>query len=192
MRVANIDDFSQLTEIPPPGFDVDSCATLTNIDLSDTLSNSDDSSESGVFEMAGHSPVGLRMVEIATSQIGVCESGSNSGIPLQRYVRPFLPGSGPQPWCAFFVSWCYLQTTRSRPPWSNAGWVPSVYAWAENNGQVVRTPLRGDMFGIAGNHMGLVARSLSDHIITIEGNTGSGCVAANQRPLSGLWFARPA
>lgn len=140
---------------------------------------------------ADHSAVGLRMVEIALGQLGVCESGNNGGVPLTRYVRAFWPSSGPQPWCAFFVSWCYLKSTRRKPPWSNAGYVPSVESWASSTGRRVRIPLRGDMFGVGGTHMGIVTRSLQNKVYTIEGNTSSGCVKSIVRPTRGLWFARP-
>jgi hypothetical protein len=140
---------------------------------------------------AGHSAIGLRMIDIAGGQMGVCETGQNGGVPLARYTRTFWPQSGPQPWCAFFVSWCYLQASGQQPPWQNKGLVDSVRQWASSRGRLVSVPLRGDMFGVGRHHMGLVARSLKGKIITIEGNTSSGCVKANERPLGGLWFARP-
>ncbi|MFC7615171.1 hypothetical protein ACFQV2_18300 [Actinokineospora soli] len=42
---------------------------------------------------------------------GVCETGTNGGIPLSRYVHWFNPGLGPVPWCAFFISWCWDNAT---------------------------------------------------------------------------------
>lgn len=141
---------------------------------------------------AGHSATGVRMMQIAWGQRGVCESGENAGVPLRRYVHPFLPGSGPLPWCAFFVSWCYLQTTRRKPPWRNPGYVPSVHEWAKQHGKLVRVPLKGDMFGIGGDHMGIVVQSTRrpQRFVTIEGNTSSGCVRSLERPWTGHWFAR--
>ncbi|MDQ3690810.1 MAG: hypothetical protein M3406_12415 [Chloroflexota bacterium] len=141
---------------------------------------------------AGRSAVGVRMMQIAWGQRGVCESGQNAGEPLRRYVHPFLPRSGPLPWCAFFVSWCYLQTTNRKPPWTNPGYVPSVHGWASQHGKVVRVPLKGDMFGIGGDHMGIVVQSTRrpQRFVTIEGNTSSGCVRSLERPWAGHWFAR--
>ncbi|QEN14838.1 CHAP domain-containing protein [Mycolicibacterium sp. ELW1] len=183
------EDYSGRVAMPPPGFDVDSVASRVGLDPAET--HDDNVLEIAASAPSGHSPIGLRMVEIATGQIGVCETANNGGIPLTRYVHPFAPGSPGVPWCAFFVSWCYLQTTGSRPPWNNPGWVQSIYAWAANNRRLVGTPLRGDMFGLGGNHIGLVARSLRDRVITVESNTSTGCVRSNERPLTGLWFGRP-
>jgi hypothetical protein len=136
--------------------------------------------------------VGPAVVQVARGQLGVCESGDNGGVPLQRYVHAFWPSSGPQPWCAFFVSWCYLQATGHKPPWQNPGLVASVEAWMQANGRLVSAPVHGDVFGVGGEHMGLVvgADPGKRQIWTVEGNTSSGCVRGNLRPWSGLWFGR--
>lgn len=148
--------------------------------------------ERRAVKAGGGSAVGGRMLEIGLTQRGVCETGQNGGVPLERYVRPFWPRSGPQPWCAFFVSWCYWQTALHKPYWDNPGWVESVHAWAASARRLVKTPERGDMFGIGGAHMGLVVRRIGGgRVRTLEGNTSSGCVKVLDRPQSGLWFARP-
>ena len=136
--------------------------------------------------------VGLRMVRTALGQRGVCETGQNGGVPLRRYVQAFWPQSGPQPWCAFFVSWCYLQTTGRQPPWSHKGLVSSVRTWAQDAGTLRSRPQQGDMFGIGGQHMGLV-RGVNPNgsFVTIEGNTSSGCVRGFVRPAGSTWFAGP-
>jgi hypothetical protein len=119
--------------------------------------------------------------------------GSNSGIPLTRYIRWFNPGSGAQPWCAFFVSWCLDRATDSnrRVPWVNPGYVGSIYQWAHRAGRLVSTPRQGDLFGVSDDHVGMVNDPTygSGKISTIEGNY-SDRVAAVSRSRSGLWFAR--
>jgi hypothetical protein len=137
------------------------------------------------------SAVGQRMAQIAISQRGVAESGgSNRGVPFERYVKPFGLTT-PVPWCACFVSWCYLQTTASKPPWQNPAYVGSVYNWARAKGRLTRDPSQGDMFGISDQHMGLVAARLRNgRILTIEGNWGDR-VLSRELPISGLWFATP-
>src|SRR5215218_7823569 len=71
------------------------------------------------------SEVGHAVVLKARTQLGVRETppGSNGGVPLERYVRWFAPGSTPVPWCAHFVSWCHDQVTdrNRRVPWRSAG-----------------------------------------------------------------------
>jgi hypothetical protein len=48
------------------------------------------------------------------------------------------------------------------------------------------------MFGISDQHMGLVRGVRDDgQFVSVEGNTSSGCVSSNIRPVRGLWFARP-
>lgn len=136
--------------------------------------------------------LGLRIVRVALGERGVCETGNNGGVPLQRYVRTFWPNSGGQPWCAFFVSWCYLQTTRRQPPWSHKGLVASVNSWAHGAGAIHGRPVQGDMFGIGSSHMGLVRGvNTNGTFVTIEGNTSSGCVRGYVRPNSSAWFAGP-
>jgi CHAP domain len=138
--------------------------------------------------------LGLRMVLQAVTQLKprVCETGHNGGTPHERYVKRFWPKSGPEPWCAFFVSWCYLKVTGRQPPWDNKGAVASVNSWASRANALVRSPLQGDMFGTSNTHMGMVRGVRDDgQIVTIEGNTSSGCVKSNIRPVRGLWFARP-
>jgi hypothetical protein len=147
-------------------------------------------------ETLGLAPHRYRAVAQALTQRGVRESGgTNAGLPLQRYVRYFIPGSGPQPWCAFFVSWCFDTTgdQNHRMPWSNPGLVESIHDWARRTSRMVDTPRHGDMFGVGGEHIGLVAGSnpVQGVIWTIEGNYGD---AVAQRNISyrsaGLWFAR--
>jgi hypothetical protein len=122
---------------------------------------------------------------------GVCESGDNGGVPHQRYVRWF-GNHGPEPWCAFFVSWCWDNATdrNRRTPWDNPGYVPSVHSWAAQHGKLVSRPQSGDVFGVGGEHMGWVWSAGGSEIVTIEGNTSSGCVRSNRRSTQGLWFAR--
>jgi hypothetical protein len=127
----------------------------------------------------------------AELRAGVCEQGDDGGVPHQRYVRWF--GNYPaSPWCAYFVSWCWDNATdrNRRTPWDTPGYVPSVRSWASRHGKLVSRPQTGDVFGVEGEHMGWVWSAGGGNIVTIEGNTSSGCVRSNRRSTSGLWFAR--
>lgn len=122
---------------------------------------------------------------------GVCETGDNGGVPHTRYVTWF--GDHPRsPWCAYFVSWCWDNATdrNRRTPWDNPGYVPSVHDWAARHGKLVGRPRTGDVFGVGGQHMGWVWSAGGSEIVTVEGNTSSGCVRSLRRSVSGLWFAR--
>lgn len=169
-------------EIPEPP----SSPTGTEVDPSPDVLELDD-----VRGLLAGSAVGQRMVQIALSQRGVAESGGEDrGIPFDRYVKPFGFKS-PIPWCACFVSWCYLQTTAKRPPWQNPAYVGSVYNWAKSAGRLTKDPSQGDMFGVSDRHMGMVAARLRNgRILTIEGNWGDK-VLSRELPISGLWFATP-
>ena len=197
-----------VTTIPEPGPEVFDGVVEAPEDVADMLDAvgfegpdadgvEDGNERLGVIEnveslAANLSLVGPAVVHVARGQIGVCETGQNGGVPLQRYVHAFWPSSKPEPWCAFFVSWCYLQATRRRPPWQNPGYVGSVNAWMRSAGRIVTTPAHGDVFGVSDQHMGLVvgADRAKRQIWTVEGNTSSGCVKGNLRPWSGLWFGR--
>jgi hypothetical protein len=146
---------------------------------------------------AALSATGDAMVRLAMDQRrqNVAESppNSNSGVPLDRYTRWFIPGSGPQPWCAFFVSWCLDRVTDSnhRVPWPYPGAVSSIYQWARGSGHLVAKPAHGDIFGLGGEHTGIVAGASADGgtIWTVEGNYENRVSSVSRRS-SGLWFVR--
>lgn len=127
----------------------------------------------------------------AELRAGVCETGYNGGLPHRRYVQWF-GNYPPSPWCAYFVSWCWDNATdrNRRTPWDNPGWVLSVQGWARQHGKLVSQPQTGDLFGVGGDHIGWVWSASGGEIVTVEGNTSSGCVRSNRRPTPGLWFAR--
>lgn len=135
----------------------------------------------------------LQTLRVASFELRrrVCESGNNGGLPHERYVRWF-GNLGPLPWCAFFVSWCWDNATdrNRRVPWSNPGYVPSVHDWARQYNRLVSQPQAGDLFGINGDHMGWIWGTRQGGIVTIEGNTRTGCIESYHRPNSGLWFVK--
>jgi len=136
-----------------------------------------------------------RAVVQALTQRGVAETGEDRGVPLERYVRYFIPRSGPLPWCAFFVSWAF-DTTGDRNlkvAWGNAGYVGSIRDWAGRTKRLVAVPQHGDIFGVGDQHTGLGAGANPEKgaIWTIEGNYSDRVAQRliNYRP-AGLWFAR--
>lgn len=141
------------------------------------------------------SPGGAAMVRLAMDQRrqGIAESplGSNAGPPLQRYTRWFAPGSGPQPWCAYFVAWCLdrVGDSNRRVPWTYPGAVSSIYQWARGAGRLVAKPAHGDIFGLGSQHCGIVAGADASSVWTVEGNYEDRVRSVSRRS-SGLWFAR--
>lgn len=134
------------------------------------------------------------MVRLAASQVGVAESGGdNNGVPLTRYVRYFVPGSGPQPWCTYFVSWCWDQATdrNRRVPWTNPGYVPSVLEWAQRVGRLVSRPQRGDLVGYRnGLHIGIVESVSGNSFTSIEGNWSNRVSRVGRTVGSSYFFVR--
>jgi hypothetical protein len=135
---------------------------------------------------------GAAALEVACGQLGVAETGGeNRGVPYERYVRFFGAGLPPSPWCAFFVSWCFVQAG-FEVPWANPGYVPSVEEWAQAHGRLVEEPRRGDLFGLGGDHMGFVlAPGGGASFTTCEGNCRNRVLSRRlARDEPGIWFAR--
>jgi hypothetical protein len=148
------------------------------------LASLDKLEEIAALEGESGSPHGDAAVALARR-----EAGTVGGAKYQSYFGD-APGTA---WCALFVSWAVDMTGNHdhKLPWGNPAYVPAVESWARANGRLVSRPLHGDMFGMAGEHMGLVAGASPDgsSIWTIEGNW-SNRVLSQTRRSTGLWFAR--
>lgn len=120
-----------------------------------------------------------RIVEVAAGEIGVVEQpdGSNRGARVDVYTAPDLG----IPWCAAFVSWCFLRGAEDGSPF---GRILSAYKFAQWGNEHGRTlgdaaiPQAGDVFVILrGNlhgHVGLVVGLTMDgRMLTVEGNAGN-------------------
>jgi hypothetical protein len=116
---------------------------------------------------------------LATSQVGVSETGFNRGPMVNKYLAS--SGNSPgQPWCGAFVCWVY-KTLGLKVPAGAGGarnWFPPARViW--KRGQLVKIkPRAGDcvgyIYGSRIGHVGLVLTWSDDYAITVEGNTGSG------------------
>ena len=128
---------------------------------------------------------GERALAEGLRQLGVRERppGSNR-TPFGRWF-----GVDGVPWCAIFVSWCYLRGAGIAlcEGWHGAGvyphgvaYVPTLDAWLRATGRTVAKPEPGDIAvfdwdGWAPDHAGLVERALGHgRVATVEGNTGVG------------------
>ena len=133
-------------------------------------------------ELAG-SPHGAAAVRLARG-----EHGTRGGAKYQQHF-----GYENVKWCALFVSWAVDMTGNRdhRAPWETPAWVLHIHAWAQARRRLVSRPLHGDIFGLGGQHTGLVAGATPDGsaIYTIEGNITDSVISRNLSS-SGLWFAR--
>ncbi len=112
------------------------------------------------------------VTEAAFGQIGVKEDATT---PNRSKTVDVFGGNG-NPWCAYFVSWCYSHYGLGSP----FGVLASAYKmreWGKAKGKLVSGEVRaGDVFvilrGDLHGHVGLVVGVLPDkRICTIEGNS---------------------
>lgn len=132
-----------------------------------------------------------RLVTIAESQVGVRESGSNSGDDIRKYQEATSLAPGKWPWCAAFVDWCIQEWLKDdevvkwlglkvRTP---EAWRPKTalaygfLGWAKdrpNTTNVLMPTERaqaGDIVMYTFSHVGIVVSDNGNTIQTIEGNT---------------------
>jgi hypothetical protein len=121
--------------------------------------------------------IGLKIVQVAKTQIGVKEDPPNSNETI--FGKWF--GMQHQPWCAIFVSWVYA--TAGKPiTWGGyrngyAG-CQTAYAYFKKNNLLVTDPMPGDivLFDWNGDkrydHTGIFVEWVSKNTFkSIEGNT---------------------
>src|SRR6185312_11691948 len=129
--------------------------------------------------LAGGSSPANAICAIAADEVGVAEQppGSNDGPRIAQY-RAATAGSGPGPWCAYFVSWVARQAgVPLGDQGQGFGSVDALYSWAQQTGRAYtpgpgRTPQPGDLI-VFHEHIGLVESvDANGAIHTIEGNSG--------------------
>lgn len=120
-----------------------------------------------------------QILTAAIGQIGTHEEpeGSNGGPMIDKF------GARGQPWCAYFVSWCYRQRSESSPL-GTQGSTYKIYQWGLATKRILghaTIPLPGDIFLIMRDnfrgHAGLIGSSrMEDGQVvcsTIEGNSSN-------------------
>lgn len=140
-----------------------------------------------------------KVKQIYDSQIGIKESGQNSGPQVEQYLS-YVNLSKGNPWCAAFVCWVYGQAGVANP---RTGWSPALFPaskliWSRKSGLSKTAlvdpskpateyghsyldresgPATGDVFGIyfpeKGRiaHVGFIDTREESWLITVEGNT---------------------
>lgn len=128
--------------------------------------------------------------DAAVSQIGNYEVPPHSNIVANnRY------GNDGQPWCAFFLSWCFHRLDMS--PFGTIGGVYKLHEWAQRSGKILTDDLPiqgGDFFmilrGDYHGHTGLAVHVLPNkQICCVEGNSAD-AVRGTVRNREGLIWAR--
>lgn len=126
-----------------------------------------------------------KIVEVASSQVGVKESRPNGGEMIEKYQGATWLPIGQWAWCAAFVCWCIREAMRGgsysfdRPmtagAWDFESWCKSIDRSAllkkPHNG-VIKS---GDIVIFTFSHIGIAVSDIDKNGIvqTIEGNTNS-------------------
>lgn len=110
-----------------------------------------------------------RLIGIARKEIGVRESGHNSGTRVNEYLA-YVGFKEAAPWCAAYLSWCFGQAGLTQP---RTAWSPGLFPVS----RLARDGLPGMLIGIYFpslgriGHCGLIERVKGSLIFSIEGNT---------------------
>jgi len=107
-----------------------------------------------------------KIVSVAVSQVGVHETGYNTGPTVNKYIA-YAGGSPGQPWCAAFVSWVYGQAGMATVKTMSAGSMTGFGKDSRAN------PTPGDIVVWGQDHTGIVVRVSGTQFWTVEGNAGN-------------------
>ena len=136
-----------------------------------------------------------KVILIAKNEIGYLEKKSNSQLDSKtanagsnnytKYWRDIKPSYQGQPWCACFVSWCFMKTFGLNKAKKLLKHWPYVYCPTMSGLFTLNAnPKVGDIVIFKHNgtftHTGLVTAVVGDRFYTIEGNTsGASGIIAN-------------
>lgn len=136
-----------------------------------------------------------KLIRIAKNEIGYLEKASNSQLDSKtanagsnnytKYWRDVKPSYQGQPWCAGFVSWCFMKAFGQEKAKELLKHWPYVYCPTLGNLFTRNAnPKIGDIVIFYHNgtftHTGIVTAVIGDRFYTIEGNTsGASGIIAN-------------
>lgn len=127
-----------------------------------------------------------KLIQIAKNEIGYLEKASNSQLDSKtanagsanytKYWRDIKPSYQGQPWCAAFVSWCFMKAFGQEKAKKLLKHWPYVYCPTLGNLFTRNAnPKIGDIVIFYHNgtftHTGIVTAVIGDRFYTIEGNT---------------------
>lgn len=130
-----------------------------------------------------------KVIEIAKAEVGYLEKRSNSqlydktanagGGNYTKYWAEIKPSYQGQPWCACFVTWCFVQAFGQEMAENLLKHYPYVYCPTMSSLFTLNAnPKRGDIviFKHSGEftHTGIVTSVDGDYFTTVEGNTSGG------------------
>lgn len=165
-----------------------------NVDMNVFYKDYRDSAQKGEIKMSKTDAIN-KLILIAKNEIGYLEKASNSQLDSKtanagsnnytKYWRDVKPSYQGQPWCAGFVSWCFMKAFgREKAKELLKHW-PYVYCPTLGNLFTKNAnPKIGDIVIFYRNgtftHTGIVTAVIGDRFYTIEGNTsGASGIIAN-------------
>ena len=130
-----------------------------------------------------------KLIQIANAEVGYLEKSSNSQLDSKtanagtanytKYWRDIKPEYQGQPWCACFVTWCFVNAFGKNNAQKLLKHYPYVYCpTIANLFTLNANPKVGDIVIFKHNgtftHTGIVTSVNGDYFTTIEGNTNGG------------------
>ena len=130
-----------------------------------------------------------KLIQIANAEVGSLEKSSNSQLDSKtanagtanytKYWRDIKPEYQGQPWCACFVTWCFVNAFGKNNAQKLLKHYPYVYCPTMANLFTLNAnPKVGDIVIFKHNgtftHTGIVTSVNGDYFTTIEGNTNGG------------------
>ena len=130
-----------------------------------------------------------KLIQIANAEVGYLEKSSNSQLDSKtanagtanytKYWRDIKPEYQGQPWCACFVTWCFVNAFGKNNAQKLLKHYPYVYCPTMANLFTLNAnPKVGDIVIFKHNgtftHTGIVTGVNGDYFTTIEGNTNGG------------------
>lgn len=130
-----------------------------------------------------------KVINIALDEVGYLEKKSNSQLDSKtanaglnnctKYWRDIKPEYQGQPWCACFVTWCFVKAFGRENAEKLLRHYPYVYCpTMASLFKLYANPKRGDIVifkhGSEFTHTGIVTGVNGDYFTTIEGNTSGG------------------
>ena len=128
-----------------------------------------------------------KLIDIASAEEGYLEKNNGKNLDDKkagagngnfcRYWRDVYPAFQGQPWCACFVSWCFMKAFGKDAAKKMLKHWPFVYCPTLAGMTTNKTPKKGSVVLFYRNgeyaHTGIVVAVTTTTIVTIEGNTSS-------------------
>lgn len=158
-----------------------------NVDMNVFYKDYRDSDQRGETKMSKTDAIN-KLILIAKNEIGYLEKKNNSQLDSKtanagsnnytKYWRDIKPSYQGQPWCAAFVSWCFMEAFGQEKAKKLLKHWPYVYCPTLGNLFTRNAnPKIGDIVIFYHNgtftHTGIVTAVIGDRFYTIEGNTSS-------------------